>query len=86
MCSWIKALSIRLDVPMQAPQEKGYSQGDWMQLSRGGTADLSGLGGAPPRRGITMEEVRRHNSKHDAWMVLHGKVRDDHLTEQWAMG
>ena len=60
--------------PMQIPLEKGYSQMDWLRLCRSG-ADLSGLKKGPPRKGITLEEVRRHNSREDAWMVIHGKVR-----------
>jgi hypothetical protein len=34
----------------------------------------TGLKGAPPRRGITMEEVKQHRSKDDAWLAVNGKV------------
>lgn len=55
------------------PFEKGWSQMDWVRLTQSG-ADLSGLGGGRPRRGITMEEVVQHNTREDCWTVLRGKV------------
>lgn len=55
------------------PFEKGWSQMDWVRLTQSG-ADLSGLGGGRPRRGITMEEVAQHNTREDCWTVLRGKV------------
>ncbi|POM61753.1 Nitrate reductase [Phytophthora palmivora] len=51
----------------------GYSQLHWMRLCQSGQ-DLSGLGGGPPRRAITMEEVSRHNTEEDCWSVLDGRV------------
>mmetsp|Transcript_4327 Transcript_4327/g.16949 ORF Transcript_4327/g.16949 Transcript_4327/m.16949 type:complete len:470 (-) Transcript_4327:1206-2615(-) len=50
----------------------GFSQLDWMRLMRS-AKDPTGLGGKGPRT-YTMEEVRRHNSEHDAWTVIRGRV------------
>eukprot|EP00798_Chlamydomonas_sp_ICE-L_P012584 gene12584-15808_t len=58
---------------MQIPFEKGFSQMDWLRLTNSKT-DLSGLKGKRPRKDISMEEVRQHKTREDAWMVLHGKV------------
>ncbi len=60
----------------QVPLEKGYSQVDWLRVSKSG-ADLTGTGraaGAGLRRDIRMEEVAKHNTAEDAWMVLRGKA------------
>jgi cytochrome b involved in lipid metabolism len=51
----------------QVPLEKGYSQVDWLRRSRATRPP-------PPRRGITMAEVRQHRSPEDAWMVFRGRV------------
>jgi hypothetical protein len=34
----------------------------------------TGLIGEPPRRGITLEEVKQHSSREDAWLAVNGKV------------
>ncbi|PRW33296.1 cytochrome b5 domain-containing RLF-like [Chlorella sorokiniana] len=57
----------------KVPFEKGFSQMDWVRLTQT-HPDLAGLGGGPPRRNITMEEVAQHASKDDCWTVLRGKV------------
>lgn len=59
--------------PGKIPLEKGYSQMDWMRLTRT-HPDLAGLNGKPNNRAITMAEVKQHRSKDDAWLVLKGKV------------
>merc|ERR1719277_612571 len=57
----------------KVPYEKGYSQQDWMRLTRS-REDLNGLGGRPLGRKVTLDEVATHNTFEDAWMVLNGKV------------
>ncbi|GLC35612.1 hypothetical protein PLESTB_000188000 [Pleodorina starrii] len=57
----------------KVPLEKGYTQVDWLRLSKSGT-DLNGLDGRPLRRDITLAEVAGHASPDDAWMALRGKV------------
>eukprot|EP01026_Neomeris_dumetosa_P070789 TRINITY_DN70975_c0_g1_i1.p1 TRINITY_DN70975_c0_g1~~TRINITY_DN70975_c0_g1_i1.p1 ORF type:complete len:132 (+),score=17.62 TRINITY_DN70975_c0_g1_i1:83-478(+) len=59
--------------PGKIPLEKGYSQMDWMRLTRTQN-DLAGLNGSPIRTSIKMEEVRQHRSEEDGWMVVRGKV------------
>ncbi|KXZ49260.1 hypothetical protein GPECTOR_22g853 [Gonium pectorale] len=66
-------LSQPSEVPKKVPLEKGYSQVDWLRLSKSGT-DLNGLDGASLRRDITLDEVKQHRTPEDAWMVLRGKV------------
>ena len=55
------------------PLEKGYSQVDWLRTTKA-NSNLNGLQGGPLRRDITVEEVRQHCSKEDAWMVFKDKV------------
>lgn len=57
----------------KVPFEKGFSQMDWVRLTQT-HPDLAGLGGGPPRRGITLAEVAQHASEDDCWTVLRGKV------------
>ncbi|KAI8469716.1 MAG: flavohemo protein b5/b5R-like protein [Monoraphidium minutum] len=63
----VKAAGRRNKVPL----EKGFSQVDWLRLSRSGADLRAGLG---LRKDIPMEEVRQHAAKDDAWMVLSGRV------------
>lgn len=58
---------------LQVPLEKGYSQVDWLKLSRA-NPNLNGLHGKALRRDITMEEVKRHKTPEDAWMVFKNRV------------
>ena len=58
----------------KVPFEKGYSQQDWLRLTRDPKEDLTGNRGRPLGRKITLAEVELHNTVEDAWMVLNGKV------------
>lgn len=58
----------------RVPFEIGHSQMDWVQLTRSKGADLAGLHGSAPRRGITLDEVAQHKSRDDCWTILHGRV------------
>ncbi|MCO5562909.1 hypothetical protein L7F22_016545 [Adiantum nelumboides] len=55
------------------PLERGFTQVDWLKLTRTQT-DLAGLNGAPNRRLITKAEVKQHRSEDDAWTILKGRV------------
>ncbi|KAJ3704527.1 hypothetical protein LUZ61_008232 [Rhynchospora tenuis] len=58
----------------KVPFEKGYSQMDWLKLTRT-HPDLAGLKGKSNRRLITLEEVKQHKSTEGSiWTVLKGRV------------
>ena len=52
--------------------EKGFSQVDWMRLTKS-HPDLAGLAGGPQRR-LTLEEVAKHCTEADAWTVVNDRV------------
>ena len=58
---------------------------DWMRLVKQ-NPNLNGLGGQPQRSDISMDEVRRHNTKEDAWMVFNGMVRPEGGAEAGGRG
>ncbi|XP_030474250.1 cytochrome b5 domain-containing protein RLF [Syzygium oleosum] len=57
----------------KVPFEKGYSQMDWLKLTRT-LPDLAGLKGQSNRRPISMEEVKQHQQDGSMWTVLKGRV------------
>ncbi|KAI3425565.1 Cytochrome b5 heme-binding domain-containing protein [Psidium guajava] len=57
----------------KVPFEKGYSQMDWMKLTRT-HPDLAGLKGQSNKRLISMEEVKQHQLDGSMWTVLKGRV------------
>uniref|UniRef100_A0A1J3DDM6 Cytochrome b5 domain-containing protein RLF n=1 Tax=Noccaea caerulescens TaxID=107243 RepID=A0A1J3DDM6_NOCCA len=57
----------------KVPFEKGYSQMDWLKLTRT-HPDLAGLKGESNRRLISMDEVKQHKSGDSMWTVLKGRV------------
>ncbi|KAL2926114.1 Cytochrome b5 domain-containing protein RLF [Bienertia sinuspersici] len=57
----------------KVPFEKGYSQMDWLKLTRT-HPDLAGLNGQSNRRLITMSEVKQHQTEGAMWTVLKGRV------------
>ncbi|TKY67970.1 Cytochrome b5 domain-containing protein RLF [Spatholobus suberectus] len=60
-------------VRAKVPFEKGYSQMDWLKLTRT-HPDLAGLKGQSNRRLISMDEVRKHQTEGQVWTVLKGRV------------
>ncbi|KAK4285483.1 hypothetical protein QN277_002175 [Acacia crassicarpa] len=58
---------------VKVPFEKGYSQMDWLKLTRS-HPDLAGLKGQSNRRLISLDEVRRHQTEGQMWTVLKGRV------------
>ncbi|KAF8115733.1 hypothetical protein N665_0025s0190 [Sinapis alba] len=57
----------------KVPFEKGYSQMDWLKLTRT-HPDLADLKGESNRRLISMDEVKMHKSGDSMWTVLKGRV------------
>ncbi|WOK92588.1 cytochrome b5 domain-containing protein RLF isoform X1 [Canna indica] len=60
-------------VRAKVPFEKGYSQMDWLKLTRT-DPDLAGLKGRSNRRLISMDEVKQHKTGASIWTVLKGRV------------
>ncbi|CDP07814.1 unnamed protein product [Coffea canephora] len=57
----------------KVPFEKGYSQMDWMRLTRM-HPDLAGLNGQSNRRLVSLNEVKQHQNEDSMWTVLKGHV------------
>ncbi|VFR03375.1 unnamed protein product [Cuscuta campestris] len=57
----------------KVPFEKGYSQMDWLKLTRT-NPDLAGLKGKSNKRLISMREVKQHQTEGSMWTVLKGSV------------
>ncbi|KMT18809.1 hypothetical protein BVRB_2g029180 [Beta vulgaris subsp. vulgaris] len=57
----------------KVPFEKGYSQMDWIKLTRT-HPDLAGLNGQSNKRLISMSEVKQHQTEGTMWTVLNGRV------------
>ncbi|XP_057524229.1 cytochrome b5 domain-containing protein RLF [Amaranthus tricolor] len=57
----------------KVPFEKGYSQMDWLKLTRT-HPDLAGLNGQSNKRLISMSEVKQHQTEGAMWTVLKGHV------------
>lgn len=57
----------------KVPFEKGYSQMDWLKLTRT-HPDLAGLKGQSNKRLIPMSEVKEHQTEGSMWTVLKGRV------------
>ncbi|XP_057790117.1 cytochrome b5 domain-containing protein RLF-like isoform X1 [Salvia miltiorrhiza] len=57
----------------KVPFEKGYSQMDWLKLTRT-HPDLAGLKGQSNKRLISLNEVKQHQSEGSMWTVLKGRV------------
>ncbi|KAI9169824.1 hypothetical protein LWI28_018200 [Acer negundo] len=60
-------------VRAKIPFEKGYSQVDWLKLTRT-HPDLAGLKGQSNRRLITMSEVKQNQTEGAMWTVFKGRV------------
>ncbi|CAJ1946693.1 unnamed protein product [Sphenostylis stenocarpa] len=65
--------SAKKPVRAKVPFEKGYSQMDWLKLTRT-HPDLAGLKGQSNKRLISMDEVRKHQTEGQMWTVLKGRV------------
>lgn len=57
----------------KVPFEKGYSQMDWLKLTRT-HPDLAGLKGQSNKRLISLKEVKLHQTEGSMWTVLKGRV------------
>ncbi|KAM7476747.1 hypothetical protein LguiB_023990 [Lonicera macranthoides] len=67
-------ITIRKPAPRaKVPFEKGYSQMDWLKLTRT-HPDMAGLKGQSNKRLITLSEVKQHQTEGSMWTVLKGHV------------
>ncbi|RWR77736.1 cytochrome b5 domain-containing protein RLF [Cinnamomum micranthum f. kanehirae] len=57
----------------KVPFEKGFSQMDWLKVTRT-HSDLAGLRGQSNRRFISLDEVKQHKTGDSIWTVLNGRV------------
>ncbi|CAI9764976.1 unnamed protein product [Fraxinus pennsylvanica] len=57
----------------KVPFEKGYSQMDWLKLTRT-HPDLAGLKGQSNKRLVSLNEVKQNQSEGSMWTVLKGRV------------
>ncbi|XP_042494633.1 cytochrome b5 domain-containing protein RLF-like isoform X2 [Macadamia integrifolia] len=57
----------------KVPFEKGYSQMDWLKLTRT-HPDLAGIKGQSNKRLISIDEVKQHQQEGSIWAVLKGRV------------
>lgn len=53
--------------------EPGHSLMDWIRLGASGK-DLTGLGPSAGKLQVTLAELKRHNTREDAWIVIRGNV------------
>ena len=51
--------------------KQGRSLMDWIRLTNSGV-DLTGTGGK--LRDVSLEELSRHNKRHDAWLAIRGSL------------
>nr|CAD1817545.1 unnamed protein product [Ananas comosus var. bracteatus] len=66
-----KPLAKKPAVRAKVPFEKGYSQMDWLKLTR----TVPDLAGRPNRQLISMDEVKQHKTTEGSiWTVLKGRV------------
>eukprot|EP00268_Persea_americana_P025158 TRINITY_DN24509_c0_g1_i5.p1 TRINITY_DN24509_c0_g1~~TRINITY_DN24509_c0_g1_i5.p1 ORF type:complete len:225 (-),score=37.87 TRINITY_DN24509_c0_g1_i5:223-897(-) len=57
----------------KVPFEKGFSQMDWLKVTRT-HSDLAGLRGWSNRRIISLDEVKQHKTGDSIWTVLNGRI------------
>ncbi|XXG56488.1 hypothetical protein AAC387_Pa03g3882 [Persea americana] len=57
----------------KVPFEKGFSQMDWLKVTRT-HSDLAGLRGRSNRRIISLDEVKQHKTGDSIWTVLNGRI------------
>lgn len=69
----LRATSKKPATRTKVPFEKGYSQMDWLKLTRT-HPDLAGLKGQSNKRLISLNEVKQHQSEGSMWTVLKGRV------------
>ncbi|CAN6696974.1 unnamed protein product [Malus baccata var. baccata] len=65
--------SVKPATRAKVPFEKGYSQMDWLKLTRT-HPDLAGLKGQSNKRLISLNEVKQHQKGDSMWTVLKGRV------------
>lgn len=68
------------------PVEPGTGKGGWMKPSAGNQmAEVKQQAGAPQKE-FTREEIEKHNTQDDCWLVVDGKVYDATSVLDWHPG
>lgn len=84
-----KSYAEQSDVPQilfRHPAEPGQGEGGWMKPStENKIAEIKQASGAPQKQ-FTREEIEKHNTRDDCWIVVDGKVYDATSVLSWHPG
>ncbi|OJD14182.1 hypothetical protein AJ78_05446 [Emergomyces pasteurianus Ep9510] len=73
-------------ITFQHPTEPGSSQGGWMRPSTEEQIDEIRHEVAAPQQQFTREEIEKHDSESDCWIVINNKVYDATSVLSWHPG
>ncbi|KAG5297987.1 nitrate reductase [Histoplasma ohiense] len=75
-----------LSITFQHPTEPGSGQGGWMKPSTEDQLDEIRHEVPAPQKQFTREEIEKHDSKSDCWIVINNKVYDATSVLDWHPG
>ncbi|KAH7333373.1 hypothetical protein BKA65DRAFT_596924 [Rhexocercosporidium sp. MPI-PUGE-AT-0058] len=68
------------------PVEPGTKEGGWMRLSESERINEAKQASGAPEKQFTREEIEKHNTNEDCWIVVDGKVYDATSVLEWHPG